>query len=62
MTVLTSLGGARGTIRIDPDGQIGVLIILESLVRGHARRWIGDTSANKTAAEAGDLLRTLQGL
>ena len=62
VTVLTSLAGRQGTIQIDPDGQIGALVILESLVRGHARRWIADPSAKKTVAEAGDLLRNLQGL
>jgi hypothetical protein len=62
VTVLTSLEGAQGTIPIDPEGQIGALIIVGSLVRGHARRWIADPSAEKTTAEAGDLLRNLQGL
>ena len=35
------------------------MIILESLLRGHARRWIGDPSQDKTALQAGDLLRNL---
>ena len=60
VTVKTTTGGERGTLRINPDGQLGVLLILEGLVRGHARRWMADTSAKKTTADAGDLLRDLQ--
>jgi hypothetical protein len=59
VTVKTTMGGDRGTLRIDPDGRLGVMVILESLLRGHARRWIADPSQEKTTLEAGDLLRNL---
>jgi hypothetical protein len=59
VNVSTTTEGGRGTLAIDPDGQLGVMTILESLLRGHARRWIADTSQKKTVLEAGDLLRNL---
>jgi hypothetical protein len=62
VAVKTSLSGDRGTLRIDPDGRLGVLVILEGLLRGHARRWTADPSKDKTVLEAGDLLRNLAGL
>lgn len=62
VNVRTTVGGARGTLPIDPDGRLGVMTILEALLRGHARRWIADPSQKKTALEAGDLLRDLKGL
>ena len=62
VNIYTTLGGAGGKLRIDPDGQLGVMTILEGLLRGHARRWIADPSQKKTVLEAGDLLRNLTGL
>jgi hypothetical protein len=59
VNVRTTTGGAQGTLRIDPDARLGVMTILESLLRGHARRWIADPSQKKTALQAGDLLRNL---
>jgi hypothetical protein len=59
VSVITSLGGAVGTMPVDPDGRLGVLIILESLARSHARRWMADPSKTKGVVEAGDLLRNL---
>jgi hypothetical protein len=49
-----------GSLAVDPKGKLGMLIVLESQVRGHARRWMADPSGKKIAVQAGDLLRDLK--
>jgi hypothetical protein len=60
VNVFTTLGGEQGKLKIDPDARLGVMTILESLLRGHADRWVADPSKKKTVLQAGDLMRNLK--